>query len=137
MIPPIAPARRGGQAVELLVTVAVLALLAAWILPQITGGSDEPTAAPIPAADTTKDQSNARTIVSLAQSVTTLGGKLPETKEEILDLLVAGTNVPFAGGTTRFQLTGMSPEQITAAARFLDVETSGSPRLIFRPAEFE
>ena len=126
------PVPHGRGLVDLLVVLVVLGLLATWIIPQLTGGTAgaDPSQAPIQAADTTKDESNARNIAAMTHAIAAIGGQLPGSKEEIIAVLVAGTNVPFAGGSTRYQLSGLGPDEIAAASAYLELENA---RLVFRP----
>lgn len=127
---------QGFNAVEMLVVLAVIAIVAGLLVPnisKITGGTADGEQTTAETADTVKDRSNAQNIVSMWSAVAVLGGNLPGTKEDCINTLMAGTNVAFAGGTTHYQLSGMSAEDVASAGRYIGFAESGTPRLVYHP----
>lgn len=128
--------RRGFKAVELLVVLAVLSIVAGMVIPQISGisgtqGEGEPSSAA--SADVVKDQSNAQSIVSMWSAVATLGSNLPDTKTGCINSLLAGTNVVFAGSTNHYRISGLSAEDVAGAKRYIGFQGGGNPRLVYHP----
>ena len=122
------------NALEMLIVLAVIGTVAALVVPQFTaknGTAGEET--PVAAADSGKDRANAQNIVSMWSAVAALGGKLPTTKEGCIDALVNGIDVPFAGGSNHYQLTGMGRDDVAAASRFISFSSAGAPRLTYHP----
>lgn len=127
--------QRGFKAVEMLVVLALLAIVASMVIPRISTVTGEVTDGQTNtgSADTVKDQNNAQNIVSMGSAVAALGGNLPGTKSGCINSLLAGTNVVFAGGTNHYQLGGMSAEDVAGAGRYIEYTNTGTPRLVFHP----
>lgn len=118
----------------MLIVLAVIATLAAVVIPRFTGtGEGSGSETPVDAADSSKDQANARNIVSMWSAVAATGGQLPGTKEGCISALVNGIDVPFAGGSSRYQLNGLGPDDLAGASRFIGFSNAGVPRLVFVP----
>jgi Tfp pilus assembly major pilin PilA len=127
-------AARGSNGVELLIAVAVIAIVASLVIPQVTRtGSVDNNETTMAVADSSKDRANAQNIVSMWGAVAATGGQLPGTKEGCVDALVNGIDVPFAGSSTHYQLSGMGRDDVAAASRFIGFSNSGVPRLVYVP----
>jgi Tfp pilus assembly protein FimT len=124
---------KGFHAMEMLIGVAIIATLAAVVIPQFTGTGTSENETPVAAADSSKDRANAQNIVSMWSAVAATGSQLPTTKEGCISALVNGIDVPFAGGSNRYQLNGMSPDAVASASRFIGFSNNGVPRLVFLP----
>lgn len=129
------PRLRAFSSVELLLVIAVLALMAWWLIPQFSGiVKSEDGEKPVEEiANSAKDQSNARNIVSMWTAVTALGSNLPETKDDCIQILLVGTNVVFAGKSSHYQISGLSDEDLASAKTFIGFEAGSPPRLVFHP----
>ena len=129
------PAPRGFNALEALIVLAVIATAAALVIPQFTrtGGAPESEETTMAAADSSKDRANAQNIVSLWSAVAATGGQLPSSKEGCLNALVKGIDVPFAGSSNHYQLSGMGPDDVARASRYIGFSNAGVPRLVFLP----
>jgi hypothetical protein len=127
--------RRGANALEMLIAVAVIAVIASVVIPQVTrSGSSDDAPTTMAVADSSKDRANAQNIVSMWSAVAATGGsQLPTTKEGCIDALLNGIDVPFAGGSNHYQLSGMAREDVTAASRYIGFSSGGVPRLIYLP----
>lgn len=124
---------RGFKAVELLVVLAVLSIVAGMVIPHFSGTTAEGEPSSVATADVVKDQSNAQSIVSMWSAVATLGHNLPDTKTGCINSLLAGTNVVFAGSTNHYRISGLSAEDVAAAKRYIGFQGGGNPRLVYHP----
>lgn len=128
-------ARRGASALEILLVLVVIGVVAAYVIPMVTGsGSSEEKATTVAVADASKDRANAQNIVSMWSAVAATGSsQLPSTKEGCIDALINGIDVPFAGSSSHYQLSGMKREDMTAASRYIGFSGAGVPRLVYLP----
>lgn len=128
-------ALRGASALEILLVLVVIGIVAAYVIPQVTGsGSSNDKETTVAVADTNKDRANAQNIVSMWSAVTATGSsQLPSTKEGCIDALVNGIDVPFAGTANHYQLSGMKRDDVNAASRYIGFSSAGVPRLVYLP----
>lgn len=126
---------RGASALEILLVLIVIGVVAAYVIPLVTGSSSpEDKESTVTAADSSKDRANAQNIVSVWSAVAATGSsQLPSTKEGCLDALVNGIDVPFAGSSSHYQLSGMKRDDVTAASRYIGFSSAGVPRLVYLP----
>lgn len=109
--------KQGFSLVELLVVIAVIAIITGIALPSLAGFNNQ--------ANFTKNERNAQMIAELAAAARSAGATNQwNTAEELIEDLENSLSVPVGSETVVFRIDPMDEEDRTSAAQFLEVDSS-------------